>query len=55
MPKLTFNFSIAKIEKLPLPSEGYETHHDTVVDGLVLIVYSSGTKTFHLYQGRQAD
>ncbi len=50
MTKSCFNFTKAKIDQLITPSRPYETHHDTVIDGLVLIVYASGSKTFHLYK-----
>jgi integrase len=44
----TFNFTKARIEELPVPSAGRATYSDVGVDGLALIVYPSGTKTFHL-------
>jgi integrase len=46
-PKV-FHFTRATIEQLPLPAQGRATYNDTGVDGLTLIVYPSGTKTFHL-------
>ncbi len=42
------NFTKAAIEDLPVPATGRDTYNDLGVDGLSLVVYPSGTKTFHL-------
>lgn len=52
MPRVAKNqikFSKQEIANLPLPEKGYGVYHDTVVKGLVLIVYTN-SKTFHVYK-----
>ena len=43
-----FNFRKTDIEALPIPSEGRTTYYDETVDGLAVVVYPSGSKTFHV-------
>lgn len=45
----SLSFSKLALDKLAHPDVGSVTYHDTVVKGLVLIVYPTG-KTFHLYK-----
>jgi len=52
VPRIAKNqikFTKQEIEKLPPPSKGSVVYHDTVVKGLVLIVYTN-SKTFHIYK-----
>jgi len=52
MPKIVknqLNFTKKELDKIPCPPEGYIVYHDTVVKGLILIVYSR-SKTFHIYK-----
>lgn len=44
------HFTKAKIDRLPIPDSGVVTYHDLTQPGLVLLVYSSGIKTFHVYK-----
>lgn len=53
MPRSTekrLNFTKAELEALPLPLDGRTTYHDVGVDGLVLVIYPSGARTFHVYK-----
>jgi integrase len=43
-----FNFKKTEIEALPIPSSDRATYYDETVDGLALVVYPSGSKTFHV-------
>ena len=52
MPKIAknqLNFTKKELDKIYCPPEGYVVYHDTVVKGLILIVYSR-SKTFHIYK-----
>ena len=52
MPKVAKNqirFTKQEIANLPLPTKGYVVYHDTVLKGLVVIVYTA-SKTFHVYK-----
>lgn len=52
MPRIAKNrikFTKQEIANLPLPEKGSVVYHDTVVKGLVLIVYTN-SKTFHIYK-----
>lgn len=52
MPRIAKNqikFGKQEVEKLPQPAKGSVVYHDTVVKGLVLIVYPN-SKTFHIYK-----
>jgi len=43
----TFNFTKKRLDQLPTPAKGNrKEYRDTTVEGLKLMVYSSGTKTF---------
>jgi integrase len=51
MPSTSLNFTIARINKLPLPTAGKRTYYrDTQLRGLILDVRASGTKAFYVYK-----
>jgi integrase len=48
--KQKINFTKSRIDALPSPESGRVTYHDTETAGLILVVYPSGAKSFHLYK-----
>lgn len=56
--KNSVNFTKAEIDRLKLPQNfksSYMVFHDSTVDGLVLLLYPSGAKTFYVYKRSQAS
>lgn len=49
-PANSLNFTKTALAKLPSPSSGYSVYYDTAVEGLVLLVYSTGSCRFYIYK-----
>lgn len=49
-PAKTLNFTKTELAKLPVPETGYVMYHDTMVEGLVLLVYATGGNRFYVYK-----
>ena len=46
----TLNFTKTELAKVSPPAAGYDVYHDSSVEGLVLLVYSSGGFRFYIYK-----
>jgi integrase len=46
----TLNFTKTELAKVATPAAGYDVYHDTSVEGLVLLVYSTGGFRFYVYK-----
>ncbi|HEY9789561.1 MAG TPA: tyrosine-type recombinase/integrase [Candidatus Obscuribacterales bacterium] len=53
MPKKSakaFNFTKKELEKLPAPDKHWVAYHDTTIEGLILLHWQTGAKSFYVYK-----
>ncbi len=46
----SMNFTKTELAKLKPPATGFSVYHDTAVEGLVILVYSTGGSRFYVYK-----